>query len=292
MMRWRDFQALQRVTELGDRFLSYVDEGHGEPVVLLHGIPTWGFLWSGLLPALALSHRVLIPDLLGYGFSDKRDGFDRSIAWQAEVIDAWLERLDVAHATVVGHDLGGGVAQHLALRFPHRVRRLGLINSICYDSWPIELMIQLGHPRVEQRLSARGMARLLSVALTRLGFAARPPDGVVEGLLAPYRTEVGKRSLIRDAAALDTNHTLELTPQLPRLSVPTLVLWGEDDVFQRVRYAERLAWDLPNAHLVRVADARHFVMFDQPHEVASHLLGFLGARRAGFEASPEAPPQL
>jgi pimeloyl-ACP methyl ester carboxylesterase len=289
-MNWREFQSLQRVAELFPSFLSYVDEGEGEPVVLLHGIPTWGYVWSGIFRALTLRHRVLIPDLLGYGFSDRRDGFDRSVGLQAQALDAWMEQLGISHAAVVGHDVGGGVAQQLAVRFPHRVGRLCLMNTVCYDSWPIELMIQLGHPRTDHTLSAAALKRLLGSGLRRLGFSQRPPDEVMEGLLAPYRTEVGKLSLIRDAAALDTNHTLELMPQLAHLDIPTLVLWGEDDLFQKLKYGERLAWDLPAAQFVRVQDARHFLMFDQPHEVTEHLLGFLGAHTAPREHAPDAAP--
>ncbi|WNG32469.1 alpha/beta hydrolase [Archangium violaceum] len=275
-MNWRDYQARQRVVELGHRFISYVDEGQGEPMVLLHGIPTWGFLWSGLLPALSLTHRVLIPDLLGYGFSDRREGFDRSIARQAEAMDAWLERLGVRNAVVVGHDIGGGVAQHLSVRFPQRVSRLCLMNSICFDSWPIEMMVQLGHPRVARRLSAQVVHRALRMALKRTGFATAPPDGVLEGLLEPYATEVGKTSLVRNAAALDTNQTQELAAKLAHVAVPTRLVWGVDDTFQPVKWGERLAWEIPGAKLVRVAHARHYVMWDQPHAVMTALYDFLG----------------
>ena len=79
-MSWRDFERAQRVVELDDRFIAYVDEGRGDPVVLVHGIPTWGFVWQRVLPELARARRVIVPDLLGYGFSDKADRFDRSIA--------------------------------------------------------------------------------------------------------------------------------------------------------------------------------------------------------------------
>jgi pimeloyl-ACP methyl ester carboxylesterase len=274
-MNWREYQARQRVVELGHRFISYVDEGRGAPVVLLHGIPTWGFLWSGLLSALAMTHRVLIPDLLGYGFSDRREGFDRSISRQAEALDAWMDRLGVRDAVVVGHDIGGGIAQHLAIRFPQRVSSLCLMNSICFDSWPIEMMVQLGHPTVARRLSAQAVQRTLKVALKRTGFATTPPDGLLEGLLAPYATEVGKTSLVRNAAALDTNQTLELVPRLSHVAVPTRVVWGVEDTFQPVKWGERLAWEIPGAKLVRVEHARHFVMWDQPHEVMTALYEFL-----------------
>lgn len=275
-MNWREYQGRQRVVELGHRFISYVDEGQGAPLVLLHGIPTWGFLWSGLLPALSMTHRVLIPDLLGYGYSDRREGFDRSISRQAEALDVWMDRLGVGDAAVVGHDIGGGIAQHLAIRFPQRVSRLFLMNSVCYDAWPLELMVQLGHPGVVKRWSASALQRMLKLALKRKGFAMAPPDGLVDGLLAPYSTEVGKTSLVRDAVALDTNQTQELVPRLPHVAVPTRVMWGADDTLLPVKWGERLAWEIPGAKLVRVAHARHFLMWDQPHAVMTALYEFLG----------------
>lgn len=280
MIDWRQFQRLQKVAEIGDRFISYLDDGEGEPVVvLLHGIPTWGYLWMPVLGALTREARVLAPDLVGFGFSDKRDTFDRSIARQAEMVDAWMAQLGIPSAVIVGHDIGGGVALRLATLFPSRVRALCLMNSVCYDSWPVEMMIQLGHPEANRRLSAAAALRMLKVAL-RMGFAASPKSDVLDGLLAPYATEVGKLSLIRDAAALNTNLTTEIAPLLPSIPVPTLLVWGEDDAFQPVEYGERLAWDIPCADLVRVAHARHFLMFDQPRVVGSRLVEFIKGTRA------------
>ncbi|WP_442506003.1 alpha/beta fold hydrolase [Novipirellula sp. SH528] len=283
-MNWRDFQALQKVTELGDRFVSYVDEGSGntadqDPVVLLHGIPVWGYLWHKVLPALATNHRTLVPDLLGFGFSDRRDCFDRSITRQAEMIDGWMEKLGIARAAFVAHDIGGGVALRLATLFPHRVSRLCVMNCVCYDSWPIELMLQFGHPSAKSIASASTTIASLNVAL-KSGFAKSPPADVMEGLLAPYHTEVGKLSLIRSAAALNTNQTTEITDRLHCIDVPTLVLWGEDDKFQLLKFGKRLAKDIPGAQFVPIVDARHFVMLDQPAKVVAHLTSFLSATTA------------
>ena len=120
-MHWRDFQKQQRVAQLGERFISYVDHGEGEPIVSIHGIPTWGFLWHETVEALKDDFRVLAPDLIGFGFSDKRDSFDRSIAQQAQILNQWLEQLTISSAHIVGQDIGGGVALRLATLFPKRV---------------------------------------------------------------------------------------------------------------------------------------------------------------------------
>ena len=237
-MTWREFQRLQRVAEVRDTFISYLEDGSGTPVVLLHGIPTWSYLWTPVLGRLTRVARVLAPDLPGFGFSDKRDRFDRSIARQAELIDAWMDRIGLESAVIVAHDIGGGVALRLATLFPSRVRKLCLINTVSYDSWPIELMLQFGHPGADRQLSAAMAVRLLKQAL-KGGFAKRPPSDLLDGLLAPYSTEVGKLSLIRNASALNTNLTTEIAPLLPSINVPTMILWGEDDVFQPIAYGER-----------------------------------------------------
>ncbi len=259
-----------------DTFISYLDDGQGETVVLLHGIPTWSYLWTPILGPLTRTARVLAPDLAGFGFSDKRDRFDRSIARQAELVDTWMAHIGVPTAVIVGHDIGGGVALRLATLFPSRVRKLCVINSVCYDSWPIELMLQFGHPEADRRLSAAMAVRLLRQAL-KGGFATRPPAAFLDGLLAPYSTEVGKLSLIRNASALNTNLTTEIAPLLPSIRVPSLILWGEDDAFQPAAYGERLAWDIPPAEFVRIAGARHFAMADRPRAVAGRLTAFINS---------------
>ncbi|MEW6161174.1 MAG: alpha/beta hydrolase [Verrucomicrobiota bacterium] len=279
-MNWREFQRKQQLVQWGDRFLSFIDAGQGAPVVLLHGIPTWSYLWHPTIQYLQDGYRVLAPDMPGFGFSDKRDGFDRSIAMQAEAILAFLNALEIDSAHLIAHDIGGGVAQRLAVFHPERVRSLCLMNSVCYDSWPIELMLQLSNPETARRLSASLAMKMLRRAL-KMGFANPPSDEWLEGLLAPYQTEVGKLSLIRNAAALNTNLTVELTAQLPRVTIPALILWGEEDSFQLVRYGERLALDLPRSRLIRLPQAKHFVMIDQPALVHEHLGTFLETLRPG-----------
>lgn len=276
-MDWREFQKLQRVAQVDGHFVSYVDEGSGPPIVLIHGIPTWGYLWHRQLPHLSPSHRVLIPDLIGFGYSDKRDSFDRSIARQTEMLVRWMDLLEIDRAAIVAHDIGGGVALRLATLYPQRVERLCVLNTVCYDSWPIELMLQFGHPEANRKLSASTALTAMRQALKQ-GFARTPDDAVLDGLLSPYRTETGKLSLIRNAAALNTNLTTEIASRLPHLQVRTLIIWGQDDTFQLVKYGERLAWDVPDAHLARITDARHFVMLDQTDEVNRQLEAFLQGR--------------
>jgi pimeloyl-ACP methyl ester carboxylesterase len=276
VMDWKQFQAMQKVAEIGERFVSYVDEGAGEPVILIHGIPTWGYLWHRLVPVLAEQNRVLAPDLIGFGYSDKSDDFDRSIARQAEMIDALMGQLEIERANIVAHDIGGGVALRLATLYPHRVNKLCLMNSVSYDSWAIEAMIQLGHPGAYTAASATTIAALRQ--MLKQGFNETPDDEILDGILAPYSTEVGKLSLIRNATALNTNLTTEITRLLHKIEARTLILWGMDDKFQLLKFGKRLSNDIPNAKLIQIKDAGHFVMLDQPEEVADHVFSFLAEK--------------
>jgi pimeloyl-ACP methyl ester carboxylesterase len=273
-MNWREYQALQKVSEFDSRFMSFVEQGEGPPVVLLHGIPTWGYLWHPIIPRLARSHRVLVPDLLGFGYSDKSDRFDRSIRYQAETIARWMEAMNIEGAAVIGHDIGGGVALRLAVLFPRLLSRLCLINSVCYDSWPIEMMLQLGLPEMNRKANAAAITGTMRHTFKKMSSTSLD-DEILDGLVAPYSTETGKLSLIRDAAALNTNLTVELDSFLSRINVPTLILWGEDDEYQPVKYGERLAWDIPNSRMVRLKGAGHFAMLDQQDEVEKQVLSFL-----------------
>lgn len=279
-MSWRAFQARQRVAEIGDQYISFIEEGSGPPLVLIHGIPTWGYLWIRLIPALAQRFRVLVPDLAGFGFSDKRDQFDRSIARQADYLDAWMQTIGIDRAAIVGHDIGGGVALRLATLMPKRVERLCVMNTVCYDSWPIELMLQLGHPGADRRLSARMMTALLGRAL-KGGFRSSPPAAFLDGLLAPYTTDAGKLSLIRNASALNTNLTTEITRHLTALRIPTMILWGAEDRFQPIEYGRRLADDIPGSRFEAIPKASHFVMVDRPQAVLDRLQDFLLAPDRG-----------
>ncbi len=271
-MHWRQFQELQRVAEIGERYVSYVDRGAGPPLVLLHGFPTWGYLWHRLMPLLENHHRVLIPDLPGYGWSDKSDRFDRSIVRQAEHVAAWLNALGVTRADFAGHDIGGAIALRLAEFHAESVERLVLIDAACYDAWPSEPLLSLGAPEAHRHDPAGAVARAVARAI-KPGLSGAPAEDVA-GLLVPYATEAGKLSLTRDAASLNTSQTMELVPSLTRLPNPALILWGADDPFQPVTSARRLAADLQKATLA-VLPGGHFLPLERPQEIAEQLGLFL-----------------
>jgi pimeloyl-ACP methyl ester carboxylesterase len=254
--------------------VAYTDAGEGEPVVLLHGIPTWSYLYADVIPLLEPHCRVLAPDFLGHGYSDRRDRFDRSLAAQTAAILAFLDALGLERATFVGHDTGGGVALILAVDHPERVERLVLSNVVAYDSWPIGDMIALSDPTWKEKPAAE----IADFVASGLPDGIHRPERLTEefraGIVAPYADDEGKISLIRNASALNTNHTMALVDRHASIAAPTLVLWGVHDPWQTIADGERLTAEIPGARLVRV-DASHWIPQDTPREFAEAILEFL-----------------
>jgi haloalkane dehalogenase len=257
-----------------DLHMAYSDAGEGEPVVLLHGIPTWSYLYCDVIPLLESHCRVIAPDFLGHGYSDRRDRFDRSLIAQTDAVLRLLDELEVERATFVGHDTGGGVALILGIEHARRVKRLVLSNAVAYDSWPIADMIALGDPTWREK-SPRDVADFVAGGLPDgIHHTERLTEEFTAGIVAPYGDEEGKISLIRNASALNTNHTMALVDRHREIVAPTLVLWGVHDPWQRISDGERLAREIPRAKLTRV-EASHWIPHDAPAEFAAAITAFM-----------------
>jgi len=257
-----------------DLELAYTDVGTGEVVVLMHGIPTWSYLYHDVIPLLRPHCRVVAPDFLGHGYSDRRDRFDRSLVAQTAAVLRLLDELGIERATFVGHDTGGGVALILGIEHPERVQRLVLTNAVGYDSWPIGDMIALSDPLWRNKPVQEVVEFVASGLPAGLHRPERLTPEFRAGIVAPYGDEEGKISLIRNASALNTNHTMALVDRHSTIVAPTLVLWGVHDPWQTIADGERLAQEIPNARLVRV-DASHWIPQDAPEDFAAAITAFL-----------------
>ena len=279
-MNHQDFTLRQKALELvGLSHLTlkvaYTDEGDGEPVVLLHGIPTWSYLYHDVIPLMVSECRVLAPDLLGHGHSDRRDCFDRSLTAQTLMVVKFLDTLGIDQATIVGHDTGGGVALIMGIEHPDRVKRLVLANTVAYDSWPIDDMMMLGNPAWRTKTPAEVAEFIASGLPDGLHNAERLTNEFRDGIIAPYSDEEGKISLIRNAIALNTNHTMALVERHKDIGAPTLVLWSVHDPWQTIADGERLSREIPGARLVRLENASHWLQQDVPGDFVREILDFV-----------------
>ena len=283
--RWEDFRDVQQQIVLPEGTVAhievtirYIDVGEDQngTILLMHGIPTWGFLYHSIIPPLVHSgYRVLAPDFLGHGWSDRRDRFDRSFQDQVLMITALLDALQIERVDLVGHDTGGAVALILAIEHRKRVSRLIISNAVCYDRFDDD-MLDFGHPL---RWKHRTVTDLIEVLEESLAAGLSNPKRLTlefrQGIIAPWASEEGKLSLLRNASALNANQTMALVDRHGDISAPTMILWGMDDPWQRSEDGKQLAREIPSAIFKAINGASHWVQQDAPDEFTTALLDFL-----------------
>lgn len=269
--------------QVGQHRLAYRRAGAGEPVLLVHGLTTYSFLWEGVRRRLAASgrHDVIAVDLLGCGASDKPLDASYSIKAHADLLGRFCAALGLGRVHVAGHDLGGGIAQIMAVRQPGLVRSLTLVNSVGYDHWPVQPIIALRTPIIRQVLMAALDVGAFTILVRRALFHK---ELVTPALMAefqwPNRTLEGRKAFVHFARDIDNANLMEIAPDLRRLEVPTLVVWGMADVYLSSLIADRLVADIPGARLERLPEAGHYTPLDQPERLAdllrAHLVGARG----------------
>jgi pimeloyl-ACP methyl ester carboxylesterase len=263
--------------DVGGVPISYLTAGEGGPLVLLLHGTYWSRVWQPVLDDIAAAglHPVAV-DFPGFG----RSGGELTVA-EASVprLAAWVVRFlgaigNKGPVMVAGHDIGGGVAQHLLINGPVDVPRLALVNGVTYDSWPVPGVARFRDPAVAAATSTEDVlaARRQSV----MKALARPTsEAEIAGYLEPWTDPRVARSWLALAGAADYRYTLELLPRMRESTTPKLLVWGEDDPFQTVDYAEHFAAEIPATRLVRIRAAGHIPMENDPRAVARALTQFV-----------------
>jgi pimeloyl-ACP methyl ester carboxylesterase len=264
------FAPIQRTTVDGLE-VAYRRAGEGRTVLLLHGIPTSSRIWDGVGDELTTHFDVIAPDLVGYGESAKPVDRDVSMAAQAVLMPKLLDELGVERVVLVGHDLGGAVAQLMAVDAPERVAGLVLIDSVSFDSWPIFRMrvMRATAPPFARRWP-HAWFRFFESSLRRYVPAGEPREALAASLAAWSSDRAAAEAFFRNARAMDPRITEEVAPRLAEIRVPAHVVWGKRDPFQKVRWAPKLRDAIPGATLT-VLNGGHFLPWDRPAEVAAEI---------------------
>lgn len=266
----------------------YLDEGAGEPVVMLHGNPTWSFYYRDLVKALRSDYRAIVPDHIGCGYSDKPDDSDYSYTLTRRVddLEALLEHLEVERdLTLVCHDWGGMIGMAYAVRHPERIRRIVLMNTAAFHlpdhmKMPPSLSFvrdtPLGSFFVQRfNLFSRGAAWL--APRRRMSKALR------DAYCAPYdryENRIATLRFVQDIplrpgdTSYDTVSDVEAGLSLFR-DIPILLLWGEKDFVFKTEVLSLFEKIWPHAEVHRFPDAGHYVLEDQGDAIAPIVRDFL-----------------
>lgn len=266
----------------------YLDEGSGDPVVMLHGNPTWSFYYRNLVRALRDDYRAVVPDHIGCGFSDKPDDsrYRYTLSQRVADLEALLDHLDLhENLTLVAHDWGGMIGMAYAVRHPERVRRLVLMNTAAFHlpedmRMPAALWFvrdtRLG-PFLVQRFN------LFSRGAAWLAPAKRLSKQVRDAYCAPYDSYENRIATLRFVQDIPLrpgdpayDQVSEIAAGLDRFrETPILLLWGEKDFVFKPQVLSIFEKIWPHAEVHRFPEAGHYVLEDASAEILPLVSDFL-----------------
>jgi len=267
--------------------LHVLDEGRGDTVLMLHGNPTWSFYFRNLVLGLRDRYRVIAPDYIGCGLSDKPDehNYDYTLRRRVDDLAALIEQADIhGRITLLMHDWGGMIGMAYATRFPERIGRLVMLNTAAFHlpqakKLPISLWLCRNTPLGELIIRDTG---LFTSVLARWAVCSPMERRVREGYLLPYRAAQDRTALLRFVQDIplqpgDPSYGLvsEVQAKLPAFrQTPTLILWGDRDFVFDHHFLGEWRKILPAAEVHQFPNAGHYVLEDAGKEILPLLREF------------------
>lgn len=270
------FPFKSRFVTVDGHTVHYVDEGSGPTLLLLHGNPTWSFVYRDVISALRDQFRCVALDYPGFGLSSARPGYRYLPEEHAAVVVAFLDQLGLSGATLVVHDWGGPIGLYAAEQRPEMFERLVVANTWAWPlngSLPVELATRLIGGPIGRELTRR--VNLFVNAMIPAGHRLRKPTAAE---MAHYRQALATPARREASAVLPRRITASrgflagVEAGLPELaSLPTLIVWGDADVAFRAKERQRWEQIFPDHHTVIVEGAGHFVQSDTPDRFAAAI---------------------
>ena len=268
----------------------YLDEGRGEPVVMVHGNPSWSIYYRNLAVALRGQYRVIVPDHMGCGLSDKPsdDRYSYTLKRRIDDLEALLAHLDIDQKiTLVLHDWGGMIGMGFAHRHPDRIARLVILNTAAFflpksKSFPMALWLcrtPLG------ALLVRG-CNAFSLAASHVCCKRNPmPKDLRRAYRAPYnswRNRIATLRFVQDIPLTTRDPSYgdvaEIEAGLERFAqLPMMICWGERDFVFSTHFLDEWERRFPAAEIHRFADGGHYILEDASEEVIPLIASFLVA---------------
>ena len=273
--------------------LHYLDEGRGNPVIMVHGNPTWSFYYRNLVHGLSDNYRCIVPDHIGCGLSDKPQDWPYRLENHVDNLTRLIDALDLHDVTLVVHDWGGAIGFGAALRHIDRIKRLVVFNTAVFDG-PLPLSIKMCRWPVMGDVVIRGLNGFLRAGLMRaISEKERLKGAVGKGYLAPYDSWANRRAhveFVRDIPLEDQHPTRGLFFAIDQGLVdlkhlPMLLIWGEKDFcftpFYRAEWQQRF----PEAETHIFENAAHWVVEDAHEKIIPLMRDFLARHPVGSHES-------
>ena len=277
-----EYPYQSRFCEIGGHRMAYLDEGSGPPLVMVHGNPSWSYLYRNLIAGLRDRYRCIAPDHLGCGFSDKPQDYPYRLANHVDNLDRLLESLAIERCILVVHDWGGAIGMGWAVRHPERVAGVVVLNTAAFRSDRLPLRIAVCRWPLLGPLLVRGLNGFARAA-TFMAVSRPMRAEIARGFLTPYDSWANRIAILRFVQDIPMNEghpswstLLSIENSLHRLQhCPVLLCWGgRDFCFNDSFYQQwRLRFPLAEAHYF--AAANHYVLEDALPEIRPLIDAFI-----------------
>ena len=267
-----------RDVRVGDATVHVREIGEGPPVVLLHGYPQSGAMWRRHFRWLSQRHRVIAPDWLGWGKSERDQRHDVTYEAEIERVGAFLDAVGVDRCRLILHDYAGLIGLPFAARNPERIETLAILNSRAHRTFPgltyaltTVTCTMARVPGLSWLLAALPLHGIHRIGLKRDQALAASSNEVVASYVDWLRSSRGRRYWTHFMARYRVAPTLAVLKELEQLDIPAVVVWGDADPWCPISVAEELAEALPGGSLGRVDGGGHFIAEERPWQVKLHL---------------------
>lgn len=261
--------------------MNYLDEGNGDPILCIHGNPTWSFYYRELVNEFRRSHRVIVPDHVGCGLSDKPQNFSYQLADHIRNLENFILHLNLQNITLVVHDWGGPIGIGAALKQKLRISKLVILNTAAFLSKDIPKRIASLRSWIFPNLLIR-RANLFCLAATTMTTVKKLRPELKRAYLFPYRNYHDRVAIAGFVKDIPLEHndpsyqTLSKIEQgLSTLKVPTLFLWGARDFCFNLGFLRKWQKIYPEAHTVIFENAGHYVLEDESEAIVQQIRKFL-----------------
>ena len=265
--------------------LHYVDEGSGPPILLVHGQPTWSYLYRKMIrPLVAAGYRCIAPDLMGFGLSDKpTDESAYTLGRHVELVTGLVEKLQLAGVTIVGQDWGGPVGLHYAIDHQDNVRSLVILNTLVKIT-PVPLLFTFVFRNGGFSSFLVRRLDLFRKIIFRRGWPFRRPleAGVMEQYKMPHPTAASRAGIAAFPKMIPGNdrhpnaaYISQIDSVLRNWDVPVLVMFSDGDIAFKPTEGQRIAEMVPDGRFQVVRNAGHYLQEDAGEEIAQRMVTFL-----------------
>ena len=273
--------------ELAGIRYHYLDEGpqNAPPLVMLHGNPTWSFYYRTLIPHLSQSYRVIVPDHIGCGLSDKPQDYPYTLAQRIQELETLIRHLGLADITLILHDWGGAIGMGYATRYPGNVAGFVVFNTAAFYLPLLPKRIKVSRLPGLGDLAIRGLNAFARLALVfAVSQRRRLTPEIKAGYLAPYNNWRNRIAILRFVQDIPLEATHPSRPLLDQIEKklsclqqhPMLIIWGgQDFCFTERDFLPEWRRRFPAARVQIIPEAGHYVVEDAHERIAPWIEAFL-----------------